>query len=180
MNDISLYTQNTIVRDSMYVNRKNNFDTLKDIYEKIHDVFSNIQIGKDKSIDELVKIYSNDDEFLNELKIINKSMDEIVSILNTSDSLKKELIHFLSIQRMINYMLNDIKLFLIHLSFIDDLLINFFNLVHVKLIDNNHYDEYYDKFFAYLDNQEDFFYTRIFEYNDEYEELIVEVTNILW
>lgn len=46
MNDISLYTQNTIVRDSMYVNRKNNFDTLKDIYEKIHDVFSNIQIGK--------------------------------------------------------------------------------------------------------------------------------------
>ena len=119
MNDISLYTQNTIVR-SMYVNRKNNFDTLKDIYEKIHDVFSNIQIGKDKSIDELVKIYSNDDEFLNELKIINKSMDEIVSILNTSDSLKKELIHFLSIQRMINYMLNDIKLFLIHLSFIDD------------------------------------------------------------
>ena len=80
-----------------------------------------------------------------------------MSILNTSDSLKKELIHFLSIQRMINYMLNDIKLFLIHLSFIDDLLINFFNLVHVKLIDNNHYDEYYDKFFAYLDNQEDFF-----------------------
>jgi len=37
------------------------------------------------------------------------------------------------------------------------LLINFFNLVHVKLIDNNHYDEYYDKFFTYLDNQEDFF-----------------------
>lgn len=72
-----------------------------------------------------------------------------------------------------------ILLFLIHLSFIDDLLINF-NLVHVKLIDNNHYDEYYDKFFAYLDNQEDFFYTRIFEYNDEYEDLIVEVTNILW
>lgn len=38
-------------------------------------------------------------------------MDEIVSILNTYDSLKKELIHFLSIQRMINYMLNDIIIF---------------------------------------------------------------------
>ena len=25
-----------------------------------------------------------------------------------------------------------------------------------------------------------FFYTKIFEYNGEYEELIVEVTNILW
>ena len=31
-----------------------------------------------------------------------------------------------------------------------------------------------------LNNQEDFFYTKIFEYNGEYEELIVEVTNILW
>ena len=164
----------------MYVNRKNNFDTLKDIYEKIHDVFSNIQIGKDKSIDELVNIYSNDAEFLNELKIITKSMDELVSILNTIDSLKKELIHFLSIQRMINYMLKDIKLFLIHLSFIDDLLVNFFNLIHAKLTDKNHYNKHYDKFFTYLDNQEDFFYTKIFEYDGEYEELIVEVTNILW
>lgn len=180
MGDISLYTQTTIVRDSMYVNSNNNFNALKDIYEKIQDVFSNIKTGKDKSIDELVKIYSNDVEFLNELKIINKSLDEIGSILNTGDSLKKELIHFLSIQRMINYMLKDIKLFLIHLSFIDDLLVNFFNLIHIRLTDKNHYDEYYDKFFIYINNQEDFFYTKIFEYNGEYEELIVEVTNILW
>ena len=150
MGDISLYTQTTIVRDSMYVNSNNNFNALKDIYEKIQDVFSNIKTGKDKSIDELVKIYSNDVEFLNELKIINKSLDEIGSILNTGDSLKKELIHFLSIQRMINYMLKDIKLFLIHLSFIDDLLVNFFNLIHIRLTDKNHYDEYYDKFFIYI------------------------------
>lgn len=80
----------------------------------------------------------------------------------------------------VGYILNDINLFLNYLSFVDELLVNFFNLIHMKLLNKKGYSDHYDKFCKYLDGQEDFFYMEIFEYDDGYEDLIVEVTNILW
>lgn len=163
----------------IYNNPEINFNDFKKIYEKIHGVF--LEISSEKlSIDELVEIYSNDEVFLNELEIINTSMNEVISILNSKEELKSELYLFLSVNRMICYILDDVRLFLLYISFIDDLLINFFNLIHMKLIKDNEYDEYFNKFFRYLNTQKEFFYTKIFEFNDEYENVIDEVTNILW
>ena len=165
----------------MYVNvENNNLNALKCIYEKIHEFFDGIHADKNDSIEELIELYSNDDNFLNEKKIISESLNEIVSILKPLDGLQYELYHFMSIRRIICYILNDINIFINNLSFVYELLVNFFNLIHMKLLNKKGYSDNYDKFCKYLDSQEDFFYTEIFEYDDKYEDLIVEVTNILW
>lgn len=81
----------------MYVN-KGNFNALNSIYEKIHCIFSNITPQKDLSIEDVVELYANDENFLMDLKIIRSSMDEITDILAQIDGFKDEFSDFLTIK----------------------------------------------------------------------------------
>ena len=162
----------------MYVNT-GNFNALNRIYEKIHYIFSNIKLQKDMSIDDVVELYADDENFLIDLKIIRNSMEEITDILAPIESLKDEFSDFLSIKIMIIYLLDNLKLFLIHLSFIDNLLVNFFELIHKKLQSDKEYGSYYNAFLTFLENQKEIFYTKIFQYSGEYKNSIIKINNLL-
>ena len=81
----------TIVRDSMYVNRKNNFDTLKDIYEKIHDTDSWSQwIDSSGKNDPPPDFYSDEFSLMMDVMRIDDhafvSGNNVVNLVNTEES----------------------------------------------------------------------------------------------
>lgn len=155
-----------------------NFNSLNDIYQKIREIFSNFKLQSDVPIEKVIQIYSNDNNLLKEISVIEDSLSEIADILAQMGN--KEFSYFLSIRHMIGYILKDVKLFIIYMPFVDNLLINFFNFIHSKLIGNNDYEGNDEIFVDFLEKQKDYFYDNIFEYSGEYEDLIIEVTNILW
>ena len=81
---------------------------------------------------------------------------------------------------MVNYLVEHIRLFLINIAFINNLFNEFFKLIHRKLLANDNYEDYYCNFIKFLEKQKDFFYMEIYEYDGDYENLIIEITNILW
>lgn len=167
--------------DTVYVNmdkNQRNFNSLNDIYQKIREIFSNFKLQSDVPIEKVIQIYSNDNNLLKEISVIEDSLSEIADILAQIGN--KELFYFLSIRHMIGYILKDVKLFIIYMPFVDNLLINFFKFIHSKLIGDNDYEENDEIFADFLEEQKDYFYDNIFEYTGEYEDLIIEVTNILW
>lgn len=158
-----------------------NLDNLNEIYRKICEIFSNVKPHMELSINELVQLYSSDKDFLNDMNYIGESLSEIAKILVSIDILENEFILFLSIKRMIDYLLNDVELFIDYLFFIDDLLMNFFNLIHHKI--HNSYDDYkkeYDLFVIYLNDKKEFFYTKIYQYSGKFEKTVIEINNLLW
>ncbi|MBQ9161463.1 MAG: hypothetical protein IJ122_09125 [Methanobrevibacter sp.] len=161
----------------MYVNLEN-FYALNTIYERIQNVFENIKPQKDMSIDDVVKLYAHDEIFLMDLKTIRNSMDEITEILAPIESLKDEFSDFLSIKIMIVYLLDNLKLFLKNISFVDNLLLNFFELINKKLQSDNEYVNYYNAFSTFLENQKEIFYLEIFHYSGEYEKGILKINNL--
>lgn len=168
----------------MYVamdEKETNFDNLREIYYRIREIFSNVKPQKEMSIDELIQLYSKDETFFKDLNYIVESLTEITNILAPIDSLENEFLNFLSIKRMIDYLLMDIKLFIVYLFFIDDLLMNFFNLIHQKLqkADKDYQNEY-DLFVSYLNDKKEFFYTEIYKYSGEFEKTVIEINNLLW
>lgn len=166
----------------MYSNmdiKETNLGNLDEIYQKIREIFTNVKPHEDMPIEKLVKKYSNDNSFLNDLKYIKESLSEITSILAPIDNLENEYSCFFSIRIMIEYLLNDIGLFIVHMSFIDDLLVNFFNLIHRRLVDDDNYDKCYNEINSFLEKQKEFFYNEIHEYDNEFEETIIEINN-LW
>lgn len=165
----------------MYINMDEqvNFQALKDVYDKINNFFIAFQ-PKDIPVDDLVELYSNDDIFLKELKIIEESMNEILGILISTEGLDKEFYNFFSIKFIVNYLADDVKLFLVNISFINNLFNKFFLLIHKKLSEDDDYEDCYSIFLKFLEKQKDYFYTEVYEYDGEYEDLIIETTNILW
>lgn len=155
-------------------------DNLNEIYRKICEIFSNVKPHRELSINELVDLYSHDDAFLKDLEYIRKYLSEINNILLPIDELNKEYFCFFSIKLMIDYLINDFELFIVNLSFIENLLVNFFNLIHLKSLNHHDYEKKYDEFFSYLEKQKEFFYTEIYDYDGKYQDVIIEINNLLW
>lgn len=167
----------------MYVNmnkKETNFDNLNEICHRIREIFSNVKPQKEISIDELIQLYSQDETFLKDLKYIGDSLTEINDILSPIDELNKEYYCFFSIKLMIDYLINDVELFIVNLYFIENLLVNFFNLIHLKSLHYPDYENKYDEFFCNLEKQKEFFYTEIHKYDGSYQDLIIEINNLLW
>ena len=151
--------------DTVYVNmdkNQRNFNSLNDIYQKIREIFSNFKLQSDVPIEKVIQIYSNDNNLLKEISVIEDSLSEIADILAQIGN--KELFYFLSIRHMIGYILKDVKLFIIYMPFVDNLLINFFKFIHSKLIGDNDYEENDEIFADFLEEQKDYFYDNIFIY----------------
>ena len=160
--------------------KETNLDNLNEIYHRIREIFSNVKPQKELSIDELVQLYSHDDDFLKDLHYINQSLIDINNILIPINELYKEYSCFFSIKLMIDYLINNVELFIVNLSFIENLLVNFFHLIHLKLLNHSNYEKDYDEFFSYLEKQKEFFYTKIHDYDGDFQELIIEINNLLW
>ena len=72
----------------MYIDmdkKETNLDNLNEIYHRIREIFSNVKPQKELSIDELVQLYSHDDDFLKDLHYINQSLIDINNILDYED-----------------------------------------------------------------------------------------------
>ena len=151
---------------------------LKELLDKIINKLS-LNNLKYESIDELVELYSNDKDFCRDLETMKSNFTEIALLLESSDFFSEEYFDFLSIKNMCNYIINDIKLYILHSSFISSLLLNFFKLIRSKIVDDSFYCDIYRTFEKFLDKQERIFYLNVFEGTPEYDDLVDEVTNIL-
>ena len=152
---------------------------LKELFDKLIIKLSSNNL-KDKSLEGLVELYSNDKDFCNDLEKMKYSFNEIASILESSDIFSEEYFDFLSIKNMCNYIINDVKLYILHSSFISSILFNFFKLIRSKIDDKDScYSDMYLTFEKFLDKQERTFYLKIYEGTHEYDDLIDEVTCIL-
>lgn len=158
---------------------------LKELLDSVIDRFSNIQFKKENSIDNIVEKYSNNKEFLDKLDIIVSLTDELVDKLELLNDFQEEYLACLSLQNMIKYVVGDIRKYILFSSFIGDLISSFYNLITIKidLVKKGRitdYDKFLSEYNVTLYKQEEFFYLNIYENTHEYDDLINEVTNVLW
>lgn len=152
---------------------------LKELLDKIIKKLS-LNDEKNESIDDLVEIFSCDEDFCNDLSLMKNNLNEIVLILESSEVFSDEYVDFLSIKCMCDYIIEDIKLYILYSSFINSILFNFFKLIHSKIHeDNSSYSNMYSNFERFLDEKERFFYLKIYDGSHEYDNLIDDVTRIL-
>lgn len=173
--------------------------SFKEFFKRIKDILSQKVFKKEnQSIDELVDLYSQDEEFLNNLNSLKTLLDGIKGLLKEVSFIRDEYISFLSIRNMISYILDDLYKFFRYYDFIRSLISSFRNLIVKEIeiyqkFDINDYDKtevlvnsflsyyekVYDEFDDFMDQQENYFYTEIFDYSDKYDDLIVDVTKAL-
>ena len=85
---------------------------------------------------------------------------------------------------MVEYVVGDIRRYILFSSFIKDIISSFYNLINNKidLMKKRRIDDYNKVLSDYnltLYKQEEFFYLYIYENTHEHDDLIKEVTNIL-
>lgn len=149
----------------------------KKLYNLIKDKFSKDESEDTVSFEELVEIKSADTNFLNYLEYIKTSLSDIADLMEEINFINYEYENFISIKKMITYIVDDVNRYLKYDSFILTLLTAFNNLMDSYNAPN--YENIYENFDIFLFEKENFFYTKIFEYTHEYDDLIDKVTNIL-
>ena len=170
MNDKNIIDLNSIVND------------LKSLLDSIYDKFSSIRLNE-TSLDDLVTSYSNDNEFINKLNLIIKLSDDIAETLEGLELFQEEFFFYLSIRNMINYILRNIKYYILYSSFVHDLSVLFCNLIKIKIthLRNstlNDYTNEFELFKKFYFEKKEFFYSNIYICSHEYDELVGEVTEI--
>lgn len=158
---------------------------LKELLERFSLKFQQYISSGDESMNHLVKRYSNNNKFLEKLNIIKKLSEDLADKLEGLDLFEMEFNRFLSIQNMINYIIDDIGKYILYSSFLYEIISSFCNLIDIKInfINKNDfedYSKYYNQFDEFLFKQEEFFYLNIYENTHQYDELIKEVNNMFW
>lgn len=160
------------------VNADDFLSLFRKLYNFIKDKFHKKEPDEELSFEELVEMYSKDNDFLNKLDYIKTSLEEIDELMEDVNFTCDEYYNFLSIKDMIIYIVSDTAKFFKHSHFIITLLMAFNGLMGRQ--DELDYESIYQEFDKWLYEKEDIFYTEIFEYTHEYDEFIDKVTNILW
>ena len=162
------------------VNGNNNImDDFLDIFKKFyHSVKDKFTKNDEMSLEGFINKYSDDKEFLNDLKFIKYSLNEISEMMGQINFEYDEDYNFASIKRMTTYIIDNLEKYFYYSSFVVLLLKNFNDLI-VKERQLDDYKDEYEQFDIFLYEQEDFFYTEIFDSDSKYDDAIDEVTNIL-
>lgn len=177
----------------MYINMNDNqiidigiiVKDLKELLDNVKERFSNVSLKKENAIDNIVKKYSQNNDFLNKLEIIKSLSDKLLDKLEPLKDFHEEFIAFLSIQNMIEYIIGDIRKYILFSSFIHELISSFYKIINIK-IDSmkntkiHNYEKFFKSYEEKLFKQEEFFYLNIYENTHKYDDLIADVTNILW
>ena len=158
---------------------------LKELLDSVVERFTNIQFKKENSLDNIVEKYSTNKELLEKLDDIVNLIDELVDRLDVLNDFQEEYLACLSLQNMVKYVVGDIRKYILFSSFIKDSISSFYNLITSKidLMKKGRIDDYNKVLSDYnitLYKQEEFFYLNIYEKTSEHDDLIKEVTNILW
>ncbi len=173
------------VENRKLVNIGDRANSLKELLDFLFNKLKNNFSKKEEYLDELAKIYSNDCEFSQKIKVISNFMNQLSEELQKFKSFEMEFENFLSIQTMIDYIISKMELFVKYSDFANDLAGAFCNLINfkVKCLQTNDlkkYDGFYKLYDEELFKKEEFFYLNIYQNSHQYDELIDEVTNILW
>lgn len=165
------------INANVNVNADDFLSLFRKLYNFIKDKFHKKEPDEELSFEELVEMYSKDNDFLNKLDYIKTSLEEIDELMEDVNFTYDEYYNFLSIKDMITYIASDVGKFIKHSQFIITLLTAFNGLMDSQ--DDSDYGTIYQKFDKWLYQKEDIFYTEIFESSHEYDDLIDKVTNIL-
>lgn len=165
------------INANVNVNADDFLSLFRKLYNFIKDKFHKKEPDEELSFEELVEMYSKDNDFLNKLDYIKTSLEEIDELMEDVNFTYNEYYNFLSIKDMITYIASDVGKFIKHSQFIITLLTAFNGLMDSQ--DDSDYGAIYQKFDKGLYQKEDIFYTEIFESSHEYDDLIDKVTNIL-
>ncbi len=164
----------------------NDFDENDEYYKLLHKLnslhttlyHSVKKFPKDMSMREFVDKYSDDIDFSDFIISIKTSLNEISNLIDQIDFEYDEYYNFISIKKMINYIVNSLEKYYQYYYFLVTILKSFKNLI-IKEIQLNDYKEEYEKFDLFLYEQEDLFYTEIFDFDSKYDDAIDKITNIL-
>ncbi len=147
---------------------------LKEIFNRMKEKFIEVKTKQEMS------------KYKKEVKKILNLMEEIEESIDINPLFSDiELFDFMDIKEMTEYILKDPILFEENFNFLLELLKDYTNITILKLergqgSNEISYEEEYKKFEYALNRKKEFFYTRIYEHLGIYDDLIDEVTNILW
>ncbi len=110
---------------------------------------------------------------------IKKELINISLKLREYKFFKKEFLNFLKIKEMVEYIINKNLIQVKTIEFIENLLINFYNLIDEESKDMANKNEKLNKFNLFIYSQEDYFYSNIFNSSRQYDDSFVKITNIL-
>lgn len=129
------------------VNVNNNvIDDFLDIFKKFYNsVKSKLTKNDEMTLDEFLSKYSDDKEFLNYLDSVKLSLNEISDLMEQMEFKYDEYYNFISIKKMIIYIVNNLEKYFYYSSFILILLKNFNDLM-IKEKQLESYKEEYEKF----------------------------------
>ncbi len=129
-------------------------EDLKNLLDSLSNKFSFIQLKKENSIEDLVRIYSNHKEFINKLDLIKKLTDDMADNLERLDSFEEEFYIFLSARNMINYIIGNIEYYILYSSFVHELSSLFCNLINTKIthLRNSTINDYENEFSLFKKN----------------------------
>ncbi|MBQ6443664.1 MAG: hypothetical protein IJJ11_03155 [Methanosphaera sp.] len=171
----------------MYANLNINFslgnypeemiDVLLELYNKIKDKF--------KFINKNMEVLSIDDS-LDSVDLIMDSLNKLADMLEVNPLFEKEYFLALSIINDIEFIILDHKdLLKDNLVFIGNIVINFCNLICDKqdlLLSKKiiNYEEEYQDYLVYYNNQKEYYFSKLPDVDEDFDEVIDEVTNIMW
>lgn len=117
-----------------------------------------------------------------DLKIADfkKSSDNFISSLENQKGFEEELYFYLNIKDMLYYLFDDVKLLIDHANFINSIFNRFFQLMSLKLDNNENYISYCSEFESFLIKQEKYFYSKIYEPSKFHNrDALNEITSLL-
>lgn len=155
---------------------------LKNIFQKIKEKVAELK-NKENPTENSVLI--DHEEFKKETKYLKSLMNEVSDLLE-GDNLfnKNEFVDFLMIQNMTEYILDNSETYIQNAQFIDELLIDFREIILKKLENdiepiNFDYDIEYESYESKLYEKKEYFYLHIYQSDDGDDDLIVDFVNAL-
>ena len=156
--------------------------TFKEYFQKIEEKVNRL---KNKVIEVAKDILLKHKEFNEEIKALKSLMVKISDLLEENPLFNKnEFIDFLMIQNMAEYILADFKVFMENAQFIDDLFIDYRNII-LKKLENNleglefNYEIEYGSYESLLYEKKEYFYLHIYQSDNSDDDLIAEFANAL-
>ena len=157
-----MYESSPQIIDPNKINETISF--LKEVFNKIKEKFIEIKTDKEQS------------HYEKEAENILKLMNEIEESIEINPLLEEEdLFDFQDLKSMAKYILKDKSLFLEHSSFILDILTIYNKIIFSKLA-----NEETETLVYAFNRKREYFYVHIYEHLGIYDDLIDEITNILW
>lgn len=129
----------------------------------------------------LKSIYSKKDSLEESIYSLKEQMFDFACLLEQLSDFRKEFFDFLKIEKMVDYILDNLcSISFNQSSIIFESIYKFSDLIFCKIdsLESN-YQEKYNEFSLYLKETKRYFYLNICEYDDKFDDTMIKVSKVL-